>query len=520
MRLELRGQFKVLNSDGEDITPRGQKERALLACLALSPESKRSRKWLQDLLWGSRFPEQASTSLRRAVYKMRSETDDLRRILHSDRTDIWLDPAPTVIWGEPGTRDLLEDISVSEPSYTDWIAKLRFKTDGVIAKRPEREHSRGGPERIILRMTAPPADPAGAFLARHLADTFARKLKETGPVTVEFTDSEDDTALEGRSDTIWTIELDCVVLDHDWLASVRIFGGGNRRFIWSGRLRLTLDLTKILNGVEIPNFVEMAISTASSREQVEGGTLTNFVNAAARVFLADRDELALADRIFSNLEMDDPAGIARAWRAYIGLTQTLEHNDHSDELVERTLAFAEDAERRAYGNALATALLAQVQMKVRGDFDRGRYLAEQAFHSGEHNPFALHAMSQAFVLGGDYLAGFKYAELGRKVSDGLPNSYCWDMQTCLAALGIGKRGFAYDLARLAHSKMPTYRPALRYLAALSLLDGRMDDSEKWSGRLKALEPGFKLDFLASQSYPVDTLRSLGLQDEMVSVWKS
>src|SRR5438874_766937 len=64
LRIALIGAFRVLAPDGEDLTPRGRKARALLAILALTPTRRRSRPALQDKLWSDRGPEQGAASLR------------------------------------------------------------------------------------------------------------------------------------------------------------------------------------------------------------------------------------------------------------------------------------------------------------------------------------------------------------------------------------------------------------------------------------------------------------------------
>ena len=65
------GAFRVLARDGEDLTPRGRKARALLAILALTPTRRRSRPALQDKLWSDRGPEQGADSLRQTLTEIR-----------------------------------------------------------------------------------------------------------------------------------------------------------------------------------------------------------------------------------------------------------------------------------------------------------------------------------------------------------------------------------------------------------------------------------------------------------------
>src|SRR3954454_23420700 len=73
------GSFRVLAHDGEELTPRGRKARALLAILALTPTRRRSRAALQDKLWSDRGPEQGADSLRQTLTEIRRAFGDRYR---------------------------------------------------------------------------------------------------------------------------------------------------------------------------------------------------------------------------------------------------------------------------------------------------------------------------------------------------------------------------------------------------------------------------------------------------------
>ena len=71
LRICVIGVFRVLTHDGQDLTPRGRKARALLAILALTSTRRRSRPALQDKLWSDRGPEQGAASLRQTLSEIR-----------------------------------------------------------------------------------------------------------------------------------------------------------------------------------------------------------------------------------------------------------------------------------------------------------------------------------------------------------------------------------------------------------------------------------------------------------------
>lgn len=66
-RLDLIGPFGLFTPDGRRIDITSKKSIALIALIIVSPSGVRSRRWLQNMLWGTREDIQAQTSLRREL---------------------------------------------------------------------------------------------------------------------------------------------------------------------------------------------------------------------------------------------------------------------------------------------------------------------------------------------------------------------------------------------------------------------------------------------------------------------
>src|SRR5580704_6403441 len=80
--------------DGERVALPGKRERVLLAYLALSSNSRISRRKLATLLWGDASDETALDNLRTCVWGLRKALGDTKhRIIASDGEDIVLDAA-------------------------------------------------------------------------------------------------------------------------------------------------------------------------------------------------------------------------------------------------------------------------------------------------------------------------------------------------------------------------------------------------------------------------------------------
>jgi tetratricopeptide (TPR) repeat protein len=515
----VRGTFAVADDAGRDLTPSGQKEKALLALLAYAPDGRRSRKWLQEMLWSDRYPEQASGSLRRAVYNIRNHLNGAgKALLAGDRSGVALISQVTLDDHSQIGRDLLEDIDVADPAYQDWLRELRYTKDGKVtcnrpnAPRPISEKA------VRIVCSVPQENQEARFLARFFVDELAMHLRTYGSIGVEFIDNGPEGA-DGDGGAVLSAEMECAILEGEWYTHLRVFEGSPRRFLWSGRLRLPMDLQAICDGPQVANFIGRAITAMRTKISQRQGNLPYFAiqDAAAKVFLGDRDELELAERILDQMGAQDAAGVAKAWRGYIRLTRALEFGENGGGLTGEAVELMNQALRQSDENALVMALASQIHLKLCADYEAGAYFARKAVEYSDTNPYALHSLSQAKGFARDFESAFKLALAGKQASDALTNAYCWDMQCCLSALGLGKRAEALKFAREAHLKMPNYRPALRYLLSLSLIEGQREQAVEYARRLGRIEPGFTPGRLLEADYPVDTLRMLGLDHELAAV---
>ena len=84
------------------------------------------------------------------------------------------------------------------------------------------------------------------------------------------------------------------------------------------------------------------------------------------------------------------------------------------------------------------------------------------------------------------------------------------MRCCVTAVRCDRLEAAVRFAETAHELSPRFKAPLRFLAALRFHLHDEAGAAKALVALKALEPDFSLDLMASDSYPLATLRSAGL----------
>lgn len=530
MKAWVRGHFKVLDDREVDLTPRGSKERALLALLILSPGQHRTRAWLQDKLWSDRSPQQASVSLRQALAKCRKAFGAGADCLRADRSFIWLSPQAAIDETAPGEpADYLEDIDIRDPEFENWLRDLRQSR----ASLPQRLAQEPGPVRpgrpqVEIVHHAIGATLEGRFLSRDLAGRIAQGLQAAGDIDIEmdidilpgatvFLPSTPD----GPQAPDGSVQIETLDDDSFWHVLVRVLGPPGRRCVWAGRLRLPLHPASLWESVEVIQLCNRAVHATLDMvsKTAARSPIGAIQRAVRRIEDYDRIGLAAADVLLQGAQNGDTTGLALAWRAYVRLTQALEYRENAGALGEAAVAMLDEALGRHGDNSVILAIAAQVQMELIGDFDHSRFLAERAVLANDQNPHALNMMSHRLLLQGDPERGHGFAEAARRAATGQPGSFAYDLQGAFCALGLGRFAEACDLMLICHRKKPSYRPPLRYLVALNLLLGHEAEARYYAGKLRQLEPDFTPALMLNPSYPFETARRLGLLEAIRSrVW--
>lgn len=531
MLVRVDGPFRVIAGDGTDITPKGMKERALLALLALSPGQRRTRVWLQDKLWSDREAGQASGSCRQALSNLRKALGPEVDRLSSDRNTVWLAPEVQVL--DKGEGELLDDLDVRDPEFGDWLRDRRQARED--AARPQSLPLPHGPVGafgdartgavpllspdaagrpvVLIWLLHGATAPRSAFLLRALGQRIGGELILLGGFDVVQADGADRPPL---TDPAAIIEIESYGEGDNTHALIQVLSAPGRRLGWSGRLELGGPLGDIWDAEAVTRAVNRTVKAVADLAATIPALrpLSALHHAVERIYEFDRTRLAKADDLLQTVQNGDLRGLALAWRGFVRLTWALEFRDHSraDEAEELVSA----ALREMGDHPVVLAIASQVRMKFSGDVDAARYLALRAAEIGDQNPYALDALSQSMIMAGDYAGADLLASRARRAAQGLAHSFNWDMQACLSALSVGRLEAARDAAAECHRKMPFYRPALRYLVALAFLLGQRAEAETYIARLRRLEPDFAARTLLAPDYPVDTLRALGLAEQLRS----
>jgi hypothetical protein len=516
VKARVYGPFRITGPDGVDRTPKGVKERAMLALLVLSPGQRRTRQWLQGKLWSDSPPERAAGSCRQALTNLRKGLGPLADHVHGDRLTIWLDPPVPVDGLHAGPpEDLLSDLDVRDAEFDDWLRELRGTQTHTRPRDPDPAPS----TRPIVLICADTRDGGARarFLLRGLVQRIEGEMILTGDVQLEHGTGATRAADAEMAAAI--IDVETFEEPDAWYLLMRVHGAQGRRCVWTGRHRLPPRMSAIWDAPEMTRLVNQAVGAVA--DLIAGsGRLTPWSaiqRAVRRVYEFDRAGLASADTLLKQAQDGDLSGLALAWRGFLRLTAALEFRSTAPDLAAEAEDFVRDAMDRARGHPVVLGLATQVHLKLTGDEDFGHYLALRAAEAGDRNPYALDAMAQALLSQGDFRAGHELSLAARDAADGLPQAFSFEMQCCLTALSLGLTEAALGHALASHRKMPLFRPALRYLIALHLLAGQREQAGVYVEKLRRLEPDFRPTMLTAPDYPVETLRRLGLAQQLSSL---
>ncbi len=145
--LKLLGRFELSGPEGP-VELANKKLAALLAYLACSAPEPQSREKLATLLWGSHFDAQARQNLRQALFRLRRALGPDALIVDGDEISL----ATTVVEcdairlkalsrdGSPASLaaaadlyqdPLLDDVTIAEEAWADWLGAERLRLEGL-----------------------------------------------------------------------------------------------------------------------------------------------------------------------------------------------------------------------------------------------------------------------------------------------------------------------------------------------------------------------------------------------------
>ncbi len=501
LTLRLMGPVELIGPGNRRLTPRGMRARGALAVLGSATSMRVLRARLQDLLFSTRDPDHANASLRQVLREIRISLGDDREALVSGpgwvgldgnliRLDMTARPGP-----DGKMPEFASDLDIEDPEFEDWLRDARMHSEQAVTPMvPE-------PSLLPVLLTAEPmaSDTDSGVIAAMVMGEAAGRVCDLVPLV-----SMPDRADPGQA----AIVLSAVAnrMGDGLHMLVRLSHRPSGRTFWSHKFVLDAgDLTGAMSTCTAQICVGI-LRVLEALRTVDAALGVSF----ADVFSFNQARLSRAEKALSGMDDGVNASLTMALRAWILTTQVFERMVPDPQgSIQKAQEFASRA--READPYSATAL--GVGSVVEGYMKHSQvsfWLAQQAVQMDARNPLARYAYSRALTDLGRHKEAHREAQAGLAEALSVLNPATWQMRMGISLTRLGRFEEAEQRFDAVQQFAPENRPSLRFLAALRY--HRHDEEGALSAlqALKKVEPGFSLEAMRSDSYPVATLRQGGL----------
>ncbi len=133
----------------------GAKHRALFVLLVTAPFGRRSRTFLQDILWGISCYDTGRQSLRRALSDIKSLMgEQYGELITTNNTDVILDLEKIDFVTKPSDGEFLEGLNVREKCFLEWVHDIKINPEKISLAKDGNDH--GAPVKVIPSITVLP----------------------------------------------------------------------------------------------------------------------------------------------------------------------------------------------------------------------------------------------------------------------------------------------------------------------------------------------------------------------------
>lgn len=535
LAIRLYGAFSMSYDEGDAIPVRSVKLRALLAMLATAPEGRRTRAWLQDMLWSRSGHEHGRASLRRALADLRTLFgDQFSEFFTANNTEVSLNLDRVTLIGTASDGEFLEGIDIAEEGFEDWLRTQRQAlsdtpdTAGVQpnggsglpaagAKAPSRhpgilqvlrESDTLHPSLAILPLAAARgaegAGPLGDMLAEELSRAMSRShlLDVISHLSCRTLDAR-SVALSQIRDALdadyvvcgnYRIDGERMIVNADFIDARTGRIGWTREV--SGDLRAFLkgDDTVIATlGEDIGRGVtESAIELARSAPLEDVETHALLMSGIALMHRYSVASFAKAQTYLEEVGRRAPNHAAvYAWRAkwhVLSVVQGWSSNLEADQRAATDYTHRALDLRPDDSFVLAIDGLVQNNLAHRTDTAMDRY--SEAIAQDPNNALAwlLKGALHAFIDDGE--EGVAHTERARALSPLDPHKYYFDSLAAAAALSAGDYERGLELANLSMRQNRRHHSTLRARAVALQRLGRVEEARAAAEEILRAEPGF------------------------------
>lgn len=558
-RMFLFGPFTVQGPEGDDLTPKSRKSRAIMAMLAVAPRGSRSRVWLRDKLWSDRAEDQASASLRQALLDIRTALGPkAARALTADKHTVSLDleivhvDALEAAKGEGGvgaTENFLEGIDVRDPEFEDWLTLERqswirrleeagfahdlapkIPASGVISndalprtaaavlvsavqrqQNPLLSAQKPAGWRIAL---LPPiilgGDPTAVIVQANVQRALVAAMQETGDLRIiDLAPTPFGDLMGGYAQLPEQINLSVqlrVYADATLLrVAIVLQSPLDGSLVWSDEVQ-TPRHSAADPSIAMPLIVRATDEALRHFLRLSGmETAANEGRIAAAVtsmFRLTREDLNWSEAILRRHIASTPTAQGYAWLAFLNTFRVGQRFNPSDApLIEESQHFARRALELEPQNALVAALVGHIHSYLFGEFDHAASLFERSLRQNPAQTLAwdLYAMLHAYA--GQPKRALAMARWARHLGAFSPHRYYFETTGAITGNFSGEHRTAIEAGQAALADRPDFNSLLRVLVSSNAHLNRPEEARAILEKLLIVEPNFSIASLRDAGYP-------------------
>lgn len=500
LRLRFYGPFRAFDAAGNDVTPKSRKGQGVLAVLGTSEDMLRTRRWLQDVLWSDRTPQQAGGSLRQTLTELRKCLPPCGDIIDADRNDIWLNAAhvETDLDDEtPQTQTFLEGLDVRDPKFAEWRQAQ--------CRSPVHLPLPSGQPGVRFRCWGDGSN--GGVIGSIVADQLGHSLEEQ--VSSWVVDRQGDVEVKCDLAELGPSNVLTVKVTHEHTGT--LLYSGFREYQGSPSQALVAGfLTELVHETVGRVVAKLPRVLGLDRPEVMAAGFANV--ALSRLGSFETEKLIEADALFERAYAADGNGLYLAWRAFVRMAQVVDQDKAiAPELLEEVEALLSKALEASPYNSVALSLVSLTRNMLFDDHGTALELAKMATRVNTNGLLAKQSLAVAASTDDDPHSAYEASRLCQTAlgADGL--RHLWDLYHALVCIRAGKLNEATASAKRAAHASTFFAAPRRQLLSLYLAAGDEDAAMQSLKELKDLDPSFTLDrYFNDENYPVMTLRKAGL----------
>lgn len=524
IKIFLRGPFRLESAEGSELVSLGlgEKNKALIAILAMRRGQACPRTYIKDKLWSDRAETQGRNSLRQALQQIRRAVGKHQKdfiitdggpLALSD--SVWVDLLDdSDLRGQKFDRDeILAGINVKDQQFKIWLSSLRERlvlqplSDLSSEKKFSLVHQ--GVSIGILPSVTNQNDQMASLMGNLFLERVITSLGY-----FDFFDVRDfrDEHRTSRGACDFFLTLTSINIGGELTLSLQLNQVLENRWIWGHHLNL--DVSSI-SSAGLSLHTSRVVDQLTTKIYQSMDQLNCDQHQAARLVISGIDQMMCPGKVslgsaVKDLETAckiDPKGSYFAWHAYSAthmfeLKSGQSHNElmnWADELVARALESDPH-------NPLARTLLTHVYSFLFRDLDRAEALISPLAVSPPDTPLYYYVMGCLRLYQGKIGDARSNARKARQLGAFSPFSHMFSSLNSMletmsadypAAIRMGEEALRKQLPGGNF-----FQPTLRYLTVAYANNGDMINAKRVYKMYKTQAPEFNVSQLDEPSFPV------------------